>query len=160
MLKITRVSGNTCSCPEKVDEQTEILMVTRIEMQKTRLRKETTSGTDVGLDIESGTILRNGDLLQVGQKTIMVQQTPEKVITIDIQECQDRPDVMVMIGHVIGNRHRPISVGDGVVSFPIQADTELETFGKLLAGVGGRIKMGTDCRVFIPHTGADVHGHQ
>ena len=40
---------------------------------------------------------------------IVVEQLPEKVITVKLK-TKNMIDVMVLLGHIIGNRHRPISI--------------------------------------------------
>ena len=64
---------------------------------------------------------RNGD------KKIVIEQLPEKVISVRIK-TKNMPDVMVLLGsHIIGNRHRPISIQrTKKILFPIQADSEKE----------------------------------
>ncbi|TLY06189.1 MAG: hypothetical protein E6K92_00005 [Thaumarchaeota archaeon] len=60
-----------------------------------------------------------------------------------------------MVGHTIGNRHRPIAVDHDTISFPIQAESELDTFRKLLpAGVKLKLKE----EVFLP--AGEVHTHE
>jgi urease accessory protein len=115
----------------------ERLLVSRIEMEKLRLRRTTDVGTDVGLVLEPGSRLRHGDVLG-GEKFIVVEQLPEKVAAIRIRK--DDPEEMIglaaLVGHIIGNRHRPIAVDHGIVSFPLQSESEAETFKKLLpAGI-------------------------
>ena len=58
------------------------LLLSRIEMEKARLRKETEDGFEVGLEFESGTKIRHGDIVSENLEFIMVEQEPEKVITI------------------------------------------------------------------------------
>ena len=45
------------------------------------------------------------------------------------------PDVMTLLGHIIGNRHRPISIQSEEILFPIQADSEKEVFTKLFQNI-------------------------
>jgi len=66
---------------------------------------------------------------------------------------------MVLLGHIIGNRHRPISIKNDEISFPIQADSEKEVFTKLFQSIINHIEMTVEERIFYPHSGADVHEH-
>src|SRR3989338_2547644 len=71
VLKITKISGNIFDDDElqkrfeKLDKQgkCERLKITRQELEKTRLRKNTDKGTDVGLLFNDSTKLNHGDVL-------------------------------------------------------------------------------------------------
>ena len=156
MLMLTSVAGNVLEggyTPGQI-EGFERLKIPRHDMEKSRLRGRTDGGTDVGLDLESG--VRNGDVLECGEKSVLIEQLPEKIASVRPQK--NDADSLVLLGHVIGNLHRPISIRDGIVSFPIQADSELEVFEKLLARIG-RMEISAGEGVFCPHEGAGVHGH-
>ena len=161
MLKITGVCGNIFHDEklESVDKSSlEHLKISRGELEKNRLRRETDQGTDVGIILEPGMRLYNGDVLEDDGKMILVEQMPEKVLTVSFSEAQN-PELQILIGHIIGNRHRPIAIHDGIVSFPIQSDSELEVFEKLFADVIDKIQLKIEEKIFLPHTGADVHEH-
>ena len=135
----------------------ERLLVSRMEMEKLRLRRTTDRGTDIGLVIEPGSRLRHGDVLAGDKKFIIVEQLPETVVSISIRkdECEKMISLATLIGHSIGNRHRPIAVDHGTISFPIQTRSEVETFKQLLPA-GIRIKV-TE-QVFLPAGEAHAHG--
>jgi urease accessory protein UreE len=60
-----------------------------------------------------------------------------------------------LVGHAVGNRHRPVAVDHGTISFPLQVKSEVDVFRQLLpAGV----KMRVEEKVFLP-TG-EVHIHE
>ena len=66
----------------------------------------------------------------------------------------------MMIGHIIGNRHRPIAIDEkGTISFPIQAESEIDVFRRLLHSVMDHIELTVEERIFQPEQGMDVHGH-
>lgn len=160
MLQITHVIGNIFSDERlaKFDTGTfEHLKMTRGELEKNRLRRETDRGTDVAISLDPGTRLHNGDVLEEESKMILVEQLPEKVISVSFLESN--PELQILVGHIIGNRHRPISIHEGVVSFPIQADSELEVFERLFSDVIDKIKLKVEEQVFMPHSGANVHEH-
>ena len=157
MLKITTVFGNISD--KKINlKNTERLQLTRTELEKTRLRKETNKGTDIGLALDSGILLHDGDILTEGNKIIIVEQLPEKVIELCLKEGWS-VDTLILIGHIIGNRHRPISIEKEMVYFPIQADSEFEVFRNLFSEIINDIELSIEEMIFIPHTGADVHDH-
>ena len=148
----------------------------RARMAKSRQLVRTESGAEVGIDLRRGGTLRHGDILQSENPErlpLIIQQSPEKVIVArslardpggnnGVPPADDCFELCLIIGHIIGNRHRPISVNEGekTVSFPIQDDSELETFERLLGQAGGDVELRIASEIFVPHAGADVHGHQ
>ncbi len=163
MLTVTSIAGNIFhdkGFESLKSEDLEHLKVSRSEIEKSRLRRQTDRGTDVGLDLVSGKILHHGDVITNNEKFILVEQLPEKVISVRLKNKTLAPiDLFVLIGHMIGNRHRPISIKNDVISFPIQADSELEVFQKLFADIIDDIELSIEEMILIPHTGADVHEH-
>ncbi len=139
-------------------ENFEKLKISRIELEKRILRRKTDHGTDVGLNLEPGVKLRNGDVIKNGDVKIVVEQLPEKVIIVKLKNKQ-MSEVMVLLGHIIGNRHRPISIQGDEISFPIQADSEKEVFTKLFQSIINHIDMTVEEQIFSPQVGADVHEH-
>lgn len=121
------------------------------------MRRRTVGGVDVGLELEPGKRLRHGDVLSGDGKTIVVEQIPEKILSLSLPE--DSPESHVLVGHAVGNLHRPISIKDNVISLPIQSDSEVKMFEALLSGIAGNITLSTDNGIFTPHAGADLHGH-
>ncbi len=136
----------------------EKLKISRMELEKRILRRKTDHGTDVGLNLEPGVKLRHGDIIKNGDTKIVVEQLPEKIITVRLKN-KKMTEVMVLLGHIIGNRHRPISIQGDEISFPIQADSEKEVFTKLFQSIINHIDMTIEERIFSPQSGADVHEH-
>jgi urease accessory protein len=133
------------------------LLLSRIEMEKTRLRKKTDDGFDIGFVLEPGTKLQHGDVISESDETILIEQLPEKILTVKFKE--NRKDLFLLVGHIIGNRHRPISIRNETISFPIHDDSELELFERLFHEVIHEIDLSIDEQCFIPHTSMDVHEH-
>ena len=167
MLKITKVSGNIFADNELkkrfeiLDSQgkCERLKLSRQELEKTRLRKNTDKGTDVGLSFNDSTKLNHGDVLILEDRFILVEQIPEKIISIKIKQNLNQTEVLVLLGHIIGNRHRPIAIDKQTIMFPIQADSEIELFKNLFAEFLDNLEMKVEERVFVPRRGMDVHEH-
>ena len=63
---------------------------------------------EVGLSLEAGTTLHTGDVLSNGTGLILVNQLPEKVLHVKAKSNNESSSVYVQLGHIIGNRHRPI----------------------------------------------------
>jgi len=136
----------------------ERLKISRMELEKRILRRMTDRGTDVGLNLDPGVKLCNGDIIKNGDTKIVVEQLPEKIITVKLKN-EKMTDVMVLLGHIIGNRHRPISIQGDEISFPIQADSEKEIFTKLFQSIINHIDITVEEQIFSPQLGADVHEH-
>ena len=133
------------------------LLLSRIEMEKTRLRKKTDDGFDIGFVLEPGTKLQHGDIISESDETILIEQLPEKILIVKFKE--NRKDLFLLVGHIIGNRHRPISIKNETISFPIHDDSEMELFERLFHEVIHEIDLSIDEQCFIPHTSMDVHEH-
>jgi len=169
VLTVTSIGGNIFhdkSLRKKYKHFTgnyERLTISRLETERSRLRRKTDRGTDIGLILKSGTKLQHGDiLLSTSKKFIIVEQLPEKVISIRIKKKEPKNllKLCMMIGHIIGNRHRPIAIDEkGTISFPIQADSEIEVFRRLLYSVMDHIELTVEERIFQPEQGMDVHEH-
>jgi urease accessory protein len=165
VLAVTSVDGNIFSDKRlaekyrraKTTGKCERLTISRVEMERLRLRRRTDRGTDVGLVLEPGVRLRHGDVLAAKEKFIVAEQLPEKVLSIRIKKSnvEKMVGLAALIGHTIGNRHRAIAVDHGTISFPIQAESEVDTFRKLLPA-GSKLKV-TE-QVFLP--AGEVHSHE
>ena len=76
--------------------------------QKSRLRTTLLSGEEVGLFLERGEILRDGDFLKAEDgRVIRVVAKPELVLDI---VCSS-PEALARIAYHLGNRHVPLQVG-------------------------------------------------
>lgn len=158
MLVVTSILENMLENESFDTSGFERLKVSRHEMGRSRLRRKTDRGTDVGISLKEGHFLRHGDVLAGDDKRILVEQVPEKVISVELNGAS--AETAALIGHRIGNMHRPVAVSGSTISFPIQADSELETFHRIFADMAGQITISQDEAVFVPHAGADVHGHE
>lgn len=169
----TRITGNIFEAPKQGSEM-DCVRVARADMARSRQRVRTEAGTNIGINLGRGQTMRHGDVLQGDGLAgpIVVEQIPERVAMLRFAaddhsgSSDDGHDktgsrLPILAGHIIGNRHRPISIREGgaMIVFPIQDDAELETFKKLLAAAG-RIEISAGREVFVPDIGADVYGHQ
>jgi len=165
MLIVNAVLGNIYKddqLAKKIEDSKERgkfrrLLLSRIEMEKTRLRKKTDDGFDIGFVLEPGTKLQHGDIISESDETILIEQLPEKILVVKFKE--NRKDLFLLVGHIIGNRHRPISIRNETISFPIHDDSEMELFERLFHEVIHEIDLSIDEQCFIPHTSMDVHEH-
>ena len=165
MLIVNTVLGNIYKddqLAKKIEDSKEQgkfrrLLLSRIEMEKSRLRKKTDDGFDIGFVLEPGTKLQHGDVISESDETILIEQLPEKTLTVKFK--QNDKNLFLLVGHIIGNRHRPISIRNETISFPIHDDSEMELFERLFHEVIHEIDLSIDEQCFIPHTSMDVHEH-
>lgn len=167
MLTITSIVGNIFHDKKLVDRlnrmeslgKCERFKISRQETERTKLRRKTDKGSDIGLVLYDDVRIKHGDvLLSNSKKFIVVEQLAEKVISIRIKK-KTNFELLVMIGHIIGNRHKPISIEGNVISFPIQADSEIEVFRKLLPSVINDVNLIVTERIFQPLQGINIHEH-
>jgi len=133
------------------------LELSRTEMEKSRLRKKTADGLDVGFVLEPGTKLNHGDVISKSDEIILIEQLPEKTLTVKFMN--NDKNLFLLVGHIIGNRHRPISIKHETISFPIHDDSEMELFERLFHQVIDKIDLSIEEQRFIPRVGMDVHEH-
>ena len=157
MIILTSVSGNIWHDTDMKDATLERIHVSRMEMGKKRVRKTTDRGTDVGILLEGAATLRHGDIVTDGRHRMVIEQLPEKVVSVRLEPPYGM-DLPVMLGHTLGNRHRPVSIRDDIVSFPIQSDSELEVFERLFACIPGRVELSIREMIFQPQGDASDHG--
>tara|TARA_B100001245_G_scaffold104042_1_gene75740 strand:+ start:46 stop:543 length:498 start_codon:yes stop_codon:yes gene_type:complete len=165
MLIVNAISGNIYkndNLAKKIQEAKQHgtfrrLLLSRIEMEKSRLRKKTEDGFDIGLVLEPGKRLRHGDIILESSETILIEQLPEKILTVKFKD--NNPELLLLVGHIIGNRHRPISINNETISFPIHDDSEMELFERLFHEVIDKIDLTVDEQRFISHVGMDIHEH-
>lgn len=145
--------------------ETEFVVINRLESEKVRMRKKTDKGTDLIMNFSPGTKLRHEDVIFMDDKRIIViQLAPENVIVVRLRD--DIPSeklvrTCIILGHTIGNLHRPIEVlGRGKeVCFPIQAESELDTFKSLLHPIENFVEIKPSKMVFEPEKEMHVHEH-
>ena len=82
MLIVDSILGNSYdgnNISEKIQSAKENqtlkrLFLSRPQMEKSRLRAETEDGTEIGLSLEPGTVLHNGDVLEINSNLIVIHQ--------------------------------------------------------------------------------------
>lgn len=148
-------------------QQDETFMITRTESQRQRMRKVSNKGTDIALNFQSGSQhLRHGDVLLLNDNQIVVVEIEqENVLQVEIlkETLKDSPEsliqILVQLGHTIGNLHRPIMLDGSRIYFPIQAESEFEMFGKLFHPFHHHIEIQSKKIVFEPSETMNVHEH-
>lgn len=117
--------------------------------QKSRLRTRLESGTEVGLFLERGTVLRDGDFLRTEEGVLVcVVAATERVYLV---RCESPLQLMRAAYH-LGNRHVPLEIGDGWLK--LKQDSVLR---EMLLGLGATV---SDAELpFDPEAGAYGGGH-
>ena len=92
----------------------DVLRLDQADAQKSRLRKRTSSGTEVAVSLDRGTQLRDGDVLHWDEhlRTAIVARVDlNDVMVIDLSALLEQPPqeesmaVCVRLGHALGNQH-------------------------------------------------------
>lgn len=157
MININSVSGNIFKETSLRSENFEKIKISRVDLEKRILRRKTDSGTDIGINLDSGVKLQHGDVIGNDEVKIIVEQIPEQVISVKLKENDQ--NIAILLGHIIGNRHRPIEIKEKTIVFPIQEVSELEIFQRLFKEIINHIELKIEKAIFLPHTSADVHEH-
>src|SRR5919197_1312476 len=86
----------------------------------------------------------------------------ENVAMVEIKDNIHDDDILkvpVIIGHTIGNLHRPIKLEENRIYFPIQVDSEIDMFKKLFGSVNEHIQIKKIKIVFEPDEDMSIHEH-
>jgi len=117
--------------------------------QKSRLRTCAASGEEIGLFLERGSVLRDGDMLEAADgRIVRVVAAGEDLLEV---RCADG-DALARAAYHLGNRHTPTQVGGGWLR--IAAD---DVLAAMLRGLGASV---VSLRApFEPEAGAYTAGH-
>jgi urease accessory protein len=117
--------------------------------QKSRLRTRLESGKEVGLFLERGSMLRDGDCLRTEEGLLIrVVAAPEQVYLV---RCASPLELLRATYH-LGNRHVPLEIGAG--SLKLKRDSVLRD---MLMGLGAVVSEAE--LPFDPESGAYGGGH-
>ena len=117
--------------------------------QKSRFRAHLGDGTEVGVVLERGQILRDGDgLRSPGGLVVRVEAAPE---TVSTARCADAVQLARVCYH-LGNRHVPLQIGDGFARY--RHDHVLDA---MVEGLGVQVTVAE--APFEPEPGAYGGGH-
>ena len=117
--------------------------------QKSRQRTTLDDGTEIGLFLPRGSVLRGGDLLRSDNgAVILVQAAAESVSTVAAKD----PQLLMKAAYHLGNRH--VSLQIGVDWLRYQHDHVLDDMVKKLG-----LQVTVELATFEPESGAYHHGH-
>lgn len=136
----------------KADSVSAQLVLPYHSRENSRLRTALSTGEEVAIFTERGTILRNNDLLK-GDDGRVVQVVAAEEPTYKVT-CKSTQDLLRCTFH-LGNRHTQVEVGDGFVR--LAQDSVLK---RMLEGLGATVV--EENAQFEPESGAYAsggHGH-
>lgn len=118
------------------------------QRQKSRLRASVAGGEEIGLILERGSVLRDGEFLLADDgRVVRVVAAQEDLLEVRCADAQ----ALARAAYHLGNRHTPVQVGAGWLR--IAADAVL---ADMLAGLGATV---TAVRAsFEPEAGAYAAG--
>jgi len=120
------------------------------QRQKSRLRTALADGEEVGLFLERGQILRDGECLQADDgRIVVVRASPEKILHITCASDRD----LIRVAYHLGNRHVALQVGDQWIRI-----AEDDVLKEMVEGLGAQVASFE--APFEPEAGAYGGHHQ
>jgi urease accessory protein len=152
MLKATIIIGDD-SAPARVDDTLTLPFERR---QKSRLLVRLESGRQLALQLPRGQVLRGGVRLQAEDgSVIQVRAAPEELSVV----ASDDPTELARAAYHLGNRHVPLQIEPGAISY-----LHDHVLDDMLRGLGLEPRVAS--RPFEPESGAygragghHEHGH-
>lgn len=136
MLVIHELVGNRTTdadldrrCSEAASRsKLELVSLSFADAQRGRMLVTTDAGSQIGISIGRDSALRDGDVLYVAphdDRVIAVKVESPEVMTIRYPSGLGETAMFeagARLGHVLGNQHWPIAVGDGKVVVTVTVD--------------------------------------
>jgi urease accessory protein len=170
-MTVTSVVGNVRTDKKLKDvfqklnkeNKVERILLSRMEAQKSRIRRSSDAGTDIAINLNHDSMLKHGDVLRVeNNRMIIVEYEPEDVLSFKIKDeisNYQKVATAIKLGHVIGNLHRPICIKDNITYMPIQSESEIANIKKILLPIIDCIDIHSEKIVFEQDEGTKVHAH-
>ena len=118
--------------------------------QKSRQKATLNNGVEAALFLPRGTVLRDGDLLEAEDRTLIrVVAAPENVFYV----TASKPHDLARAAYHLGNRHVPVELGESYLKLAV--DPVLK---EMLAQLG--LTLTEDCLPSQPESGAYGGGHR
>jgi urease accessory protein len=171
MIHINKILGNINSDSDLYEKYQDMLKkdkvekieLSRLQADRTRIRKVSDKGTDLALTLNPGSHIYDGDVVLLTEERIIIaKRGSENVAIVSLNKDISTEQILetaIKLGHIIGNMHRPIRVVNNKVCFPIQSDSEIELFKKLFYNLRQDIDIKTKNIIFEADSGYDIHGH-
>ncbi len=171
MIHINKIIGNINSDQNLKNEYEDMMKyghvekieINRLESDRTRIRKTSDKGTDLALVLETGSHIKHGDVvLMTEDKMVIAMRVSEDVATISLRDNITNDQLFktaIKLGHTIGNMHKPIKIRNNKILFPIQSESEIELFQRILSNLKDNIDIKYENIIFEPDDGYDIHEH-
>ena len=171
MIHISKILGNIHSDSDLYEKYQDMLKkdkvekieLSRLQADRTRIRKVSDKGTDLALTLNPGSHIHDGDVVLLTEERIIIaKRGSENVAVVSLNNDMSTEQILetaIKLGHIIGNMHRPIRIVNNKVCFPIQSDSEIELFKKLFYNLRQDIDIKTENIIFEADSGYDIHGH-
>jgi urease accessory protein len=118
--------------------------------QKSRLRTKLVNGTEAALFLPRGSVLRDGDLLEAEDGTLIkVESALEEVLFV----TAETPEALMRAAYHLGNRHIPVELGKNFLK--LETDPVLL---EMLVRLGATVRK--EYSPFQPEGGAYGGGHR
>ncbi len=137
MIIIEKVLGNIKQDgtwqARKKESQVDILRLDQHEAQKSRCRKHTEKGQDLGIALDRNVLLADGDVLFYDEATntmIIVEISLRDVLVVDLSHLATMPvDAQIRVsfelGHALGNQHWKAVLKENHVYVPLSVSKEV-----------------------------------
>ena len=137
MILIEHILGNAKKDPhwkQKLESaNVDLLVLDQRDAQKSRCRRTSLGGLDLGISLERNVVLSDGDVLlwDEGSNTaVVVQLNLRDVMVIDLKELKKQPlDVLIKtsfeLGHALGNQHWKAVTKNNEVYIPLTVETKM-----------------------------------
>ncbi len=111
----------------------ETLALDHWEAQKNRFRKKTAGGLEIGVSLDRGAFLRDGDVLlwdEAARSAVVAKINLSDVMVIHLDELGALPPEIAMrtcveLGHALGNQHWPALMKGACVYVPLAVDRKV-----------------------------------
>jgi urease accessory protein len=107
----------------------ERLHVASTDAAKPRLRLTTDAGTDVAIQLERGSYLYDGAVVDDdGERIIAVERAAENTLVIALDPALDRTGTIeqaLRIGHAFGNQHVPVELEQTEIRVPVLTSEDI-----------------------------------
>ena len=137
MILIEHILGNAKKDPnwkQKLEgANIDLLVLDQREAQKSRCRRTSLGGRDLGISLERNVVLADGDVLlwdEANNTAVVVQLNLRDVMVIDLKELKQQPlDVLIKtsfeLGHALGNQHWKAVTKNNEVYIPLTVETKM-----------------------------------
>jgi len=137
VILIEHILGNAKKDPhwkQKLEAaNVDLLVLDQREAQKSRCRRTSLGGLDLGISLERNVVLSDGDVLLWDEATntaVVVQLNLRDVMVIDLKELKQQPlDVLIKtsfeLGHALGNQHWKAVTKHNEVYIPLTVETKM-----------------------------------